>query len=59
MPYFIPPFNYEYIRARGKGHQWRVGDRNDNVVCDFATEKEAKEYCRKANADEIRPNWSF
>ena len=54
------PFHYEYIPARGEGHEYRVGDANDDVVCDFGTEGEAQTYVRDANGRTQTPSsWKF
>jgi hypothetical protein len=43
------PWHYEFIAARPVGHQWRVGDQDDDMVADFATEDEAKQWVRLHN----------
>lgn len=43
-------WHYEFIQDRPKGHQWRVADTDDDVICDFPTEIEAREYVRKHNS---------
>lgn len=51
-------WHYEFIPSRGTGYQWRVGDDvPDDFVCDFATEKEARECVRLHNAtlSQLRP----
>lgn len=42
-------YHYEFIEARGKGHQWRVGDQDDDMVTDFATKEEARPYVEEHN----------
>jgi len=54
-------YHYEFIPLRGVGHQWRVGDHNDDMVTDFATEAEAKAFVREHNVS-LGPNpdqWKF
>ncbi len=42
-------YHYEFIPARGKAHQWRVGDQDDDMVTDFPTRKQAREFVREHN----------
>lgn len=56
------PFHYEDIPARGKESRFRVGDFDDDVVCDFPTEEAAQAYVRKENqryANDIPTTWKF
>lgn len=56
------PFHYEDIPARGKAHRFRVGNFEDDVVCDFPSEVEAQEYVRKENQryeEQIPKTWKF
>lgn len=41
--------HYEFIKGRPIGHQWRVANEDDDVVTDFATEKQAKSFVRNYN----------
>lgn len=43
-------WHYEFIKGRERGHQWRVGNADDDVVTDFATEAEAKRFVQNHNA---------
>lgn len=43
------PFQWEYIAARGEGHQYRVGDARDTMVTDFGTQAEAEAYVKEQN----------
>lgn len=45
----IGKYHYEFVEARGKGHQWRVGDEDDDPVTDFATRREAKAFVDEHN----------
>lgn len=48
----LRPLHYEYIEARGFGHQRRVGDDiDDDYVQDFPTEDEAARYVAIKNAE--------
>ena len=54
-------YHYEFVSLRKTGHQWRVGDHNDDMVCDFATEEEARTYVRQHN-ESLGPDpeqWKF
>lgn len=42
-------YHYEFIKGRAKGHQWRIGDQDDDMVTDFATEAEAKAFVAEHN----------
>lgn len=53
--------HYEHLPSRGKGHEWRVGDQDDDFVADFPTEAEASAFVRAHN-ESIGPNpkaWRF
>lgn len=43
-------WHYEYVEGRTPGHEWRVGDADDDMVTDFPTEEEAKACVRAHNA---------
>ncbi len=45
-------WHYQLVAARPLGHQWRVADHDDDVICDFATEPEARAYVEAHNARE-------
>jgi len=47
------PFHWEFIEARGYGHQYRVADADDTMVTDFGTEVEAEEYVKQQNARRV------
>lgn len=49
------PWHYEFISGRPKGHQWRVADRDDDVVRDFATEPEAR-VCVRDHNEKLGPD---
>ncbi len=34
-------WHYQFIKSRGRGHQWRIADEEDTVVGDRGTEKAA------------------
>lgn len=56
------PYHYEDIPARGDAERFRVGDRDDEVVKSFATENEARDFVRAANASywtDMPPSWRF
>ena len=42
-------YHYEFIKGRAKGHQWRIGDQDDDMVTDFATESEARVFVDEHN----------
>lgn len=42
-------YHYEFVAAREEGHQWRVGDGDDDMVTDFATEAQAKTFVDEHN----------
>lgn len=54
-------WHYEFIPARGAGHEWRVGDDRDDYMTDFATEREARRHVREHNAAvaAFPPSWRF
>lgn len=45
---------YERIVGRDNGREWRVADEQDDVVCDFPTEAEARAYVERANGHALR-----
>lgn len=58
-PYSV--WHYEYVPGRTPGHEWRVGDGDDDMVTDFPTEAEARDCVRAHNARIPAPSqdWKF
>lgn len=42
-------WHYEHIVGRDNGREWRVADSDDDVIADFPTEVEAREYVEAHN----------
>lgn len=47
----LGPYHYEYVKGRKKGHEWRVGDQDDDMVTDFPNEAAARKYVEDHNRE--------